>query len=76
MLLEEEAGRFTALLAEVEPPAGAADALREAARSVRTHRAELPSGPAPIDVGEGVGEGAGEGVGDGAIEGIAEGRGS
>ncbi|MEV6158721.1 GTPase domain-containing protein [Nonomuraea sp. NPDC052129] len=77
VLLEEEAGRFTALLSEVEPPAGAADTLREAAQSVRSHRAELPSGPASIDVGEGVtdgvGKGAAEGVGGGAAEGIGDG---
>jgi hypothetical protein len=62
-LLEEEAGRFTELLAAVEPPAGAAGALREAAQSVRAHRTELPSGTAPVDVAEGLAEGLAEGEG-------------
>ncbi|MEV0148693.1 MULTISPECIES: ABC transporter [unclassified Nonomuraea] len=42
VLMDEEAARYTALLEPVEPPPGTADALMEAAGSVRAHRAELP----------------------------------
>ncbi|MEV0198665.1 ABC transporter [Nonomuraea sp. NPDC050691] len=44
-LMDEEAARYTALLEPIEPPPGAADALLEAARAVRTHRTELPDAP-------------------------------
>ncbi|MFD1536817.1 GTPase domain-containing protein [Nonomuraea guangzhouensis] len=64
-LLEEEAGRFTELLAAVEPPAGAAGALREAAQAVRAHRTELPSGTAPVSDAEGPAEGPAEGLAEG-----------
>jgi hypothetical protein len=46
-LLDEEAGRYLSLLQAVEPPAGAAGALREAADTVRTHRTALPPAPPP-----------------------------
>ncbi|MGW0484728.1 ABC transporter [Nonomuraea sp. NPDC003214] len=43
-LLDHEADRYLALLASVEPPPGTAAALRDAAATVRRHRAELPGG--------------------------------
>ncbi|MFG2078207.1 ABC transporter [Nonomuraea maritima] len=43
LLLEEEAGRFTAVLETVEPPGGTAEALVEAVAQVRSHRTALPA---------------------------------
>jgi hypothetical protein len=43
-LLDDEAERYLALLQAVEPPLGAADALREAAGTISTHRTALPPG--------------------------------
>ncbi|MFC7647204.1 hypothetical protein ACFQX6_46795 [Streptosporangium lutulentum] len=43
-LLGEEAARFTVLLDAVEPPEGAATALRATARAIQDHLRELPVG--------------------------------
>ncbi|GAA4093537.1 ABC transporter [Nonomuraea soli] len=47
-LLDMEAARYYALVDGLEPPPGVAPALREAARAVRDHRAELPPGASAV----------------------------
>ncbi|WP_336210779.1 ABC transporter [Nonomuraea sp. LPB2021202275-12-8] len=58
-LLDGEAERFTVLLEAIQPPAGSAAALREAARSVHDHQAELPAGSSEQGEGQAAVEGPG-----------------
>ncbi|GAA3131093.1 dynamin family protein [Planomonospora alba] len=56
-ILAREAARFTALLDAVEPPGGAAAALRAAGEAVRAHRREIPDGSGRADAAAAVAAG-------------------